>query len=188
MRARPFHALVLVALLAIGLGAKRKDYVQLYEAHTRQLLIYQGFATALNLRATLLTPRFRRAIAQERSRLLGPIDADEQAFLDRLMSDGEAYHEVVFSADSGLDEGGRFGTTDDGWILELLADGQPQPIVTVYKVRKPNPMQRSLYPHFNVWSELWIARFERNVPDPRVVELRVGSGYGHGELRWEDVE
>jgi hypothetical protein len=78
----------------------------------------------------------------------------------------------------------RFGPGDDRWNVRLLADGAEEPLVTVYQVRTPTTLHRSLYPHLNQWSELWIARFHRSVTAPREVIFHVGGGYGHGELRW----
>jgi hypothetical protein len=176
----------LVALLVLAVAAKpRKEYERVYEAHTRHLVIYQGFATALNIRATYLTPQFRVAFADERARLLGEAAAaGSDEYRRMLLEDGDVYHEVVFSADSSLDEGDTFGTDDDGWRVRLEADGTEETLVTLFKVKDPNPMQRALYPHFNIWSELWIARFAKSVKDPKKIVLYVGSGYGHADIVW----
>lgn len=176
--------LALVALVVLlGAASPRKRYLNVYEAWTRELFVYWDVETALILRATYLSDEMREAIADERARLLGTSDGPE--YEQRLDSDGAAYHEVVFSADSGLPSADKFGTSDDGWIIELRADGTLEPLVTAYRVRKPNPLQRALYPHYNLWSDLWIARFQRTVTSPRRVELHVGSGYGNGKVVWE---
>ena len=70
-------------------------------------------------------------------------------------------------------------------MLRLEADGQPQSLVTVYEVDKPTSVQRALFKHLNIWSDLWVARFASTVEDPRLVELHVGSGYGNGTLSWD---
>lgn len=71
--------------------------------------------------------------------------------------------------------------------MALTADGTTEALVTLFKVKDPNMLQRSLYPHFNIWSDLWIARFQRTVQDPDVVIFQVGGGYGNGELRWDGL-
>jgi hypothetical protein len=172
-------------LLTLTLGATpRREYLSLYQDQTRHLVIHKQFETALNLRATFLNDAMRERIAEERRRLLNPTSEDHAGFVQRLRDDGAAYHEIVFSADSGLDEDPRFGNSDNGWAIRLEADGVEQTLVTVYRVAKPNPLQRELYPHLNLWSDLWIARFERITRDPQVVNLHFGSGYGNGALRW----
>lgn len=178
-------AVVLLALASIGARGKRA-YLDTYEAHTRHLLIYNGFQTAMNLRGTLLEPRMRDAMADERRRLLNASDGDHAAFVTRMRDDGSAFHEVVFSADSGIRGfSERFGEGDATWNVHLLADGTEEPLVAIERVRKPTPMHQGLYPHVNKWSKLWIARFERTVASPRRIELRVGSGFGHGSLAWD---
>ena len=126
-------------------------------------------------------------IAEERRRLLHAPEADHQSFIATMKSDADAYHEVVFSADSGMPEGERFGKGDDGWAVRLFADGTQETLVTLFQERDPNMLQRSLYPHFNLWSDLWIARFRRTVTDPDRIVLEVGGGYGNGELVWDGL-
>lgn len=181
-----------IGLLVVGLGASgdhkaRKAYLDAYNDVTKHLVLYWEFQTALNLRATYLTPSFRVHIAEERRRLLNPTEEDNAQYLARLQSDGDAYHEIVFSADSGMEAGDKFSTNDDGWQVALTADGTAETLVTLFKVTDPNMLQRTLYPHFNLWSDLWIARFQRTVKAPDVVIFSVGGGYGHGELRWDGL-
>jgi hypothetical protein len=184
--------LLLVAplLLLFGVGANvdrlaRKTYLKHYEAMTRKLVLYWDFETALILRGTYLAPDFRMQLAEERRRLLNVTDGDHDSFVAMMKSDADAYHEIVFSADSGMPEGQKFGNGDDGWQVRLFADGTQETLVTVFKEQRPNMMQRSLYPHFNKWSDLWIARFRRTVTDPDTIVFEVGGGYGHGELVWD---
>jgi hypothetical protein len=164
----------------------RKDYaayLDVYEAHTDHLVLYFDFQTALNVRGTYLSDVFRDAFARERSSLLAATAEDHAAFVARMQSDGAAYHEVVFSADSGMDAADRFGNPD-GWQLRLEADGHEEELVTAFRVRDPNSLQRALYPHFNQWSNLWIARFAKTVANPHEVVMHFASGYGHGDLEW----
>ncbi len=183
----PIVAVLLACILVLQVAAKRprRAYLQTYEAYTRHLVIYFGFATALNLRATLLTRPMREAIAKERLRLMNPSPSNAEAFAERMRRDGERFYEVVFSAHSGMEDRPRFGTTDAHWNLRLLADGEEQPLVAVEQVRRPTTLHRSLYPHLNIWSDLWIARFERMKKSPRTVELIVGSGFGNGTLVYD---
>jgi hypothetical protein len=188
MSRRALFAVVMVALLALGAAAKpRKAYVRFVEHHTRELILYSHFETALILRGTYLSGDVRAALADERRRLLAPTDEDHAAFVETLRADGAAYHEVVFSADSAMADARRFGPpgTVHGWSVRLEADGHDEKLVTCTMERNPNPLQRSLYPHFNRWSDLWIARFEKTVQNPREIVLVVGSGYGNGRLVWQ---
>jgi hypothetical protein len=177
-------AVLVSSVLFLAAAAPTRPYKRALKAHTEDLVVYQGFETALILRATLLTPSFREVYAEERRALKATTDADHAEFLRRSREDATAYHEVVFSADSpmGLD---RFGTDDSGWALRLEADGEPQALVTVYEVTKPTSVQQALFSHLNIWSELWIARFARTVERPAQVDLHIGSGFGHGVLRWQ---
>jgi hypothetical protein len=179
--------LLLSGFASLGM-TPRRTYLEAYDRSTRRLVLYWDVATALILRGTYLTPHYRAVMAEERRRLLGATEDDHQAYVDALRADGASFHEVVFSADSGLEEGTRkFGLGDDGWVLRLEADGTVEDLVSIYRVRRPNPLQRALYPHFNIWSDLWIARFARTVAEPDLVVLHVGSGYGNGALRWEGL-
>lgn len=167
----------------------RRIYLAGHDNVTRKLVLYRGFATALMMRATLLTPPFRRMMASERERLLGPAltDADAEAFRGRMQADAEAYHEVVFAADSGMASGDTFAPDDSGWQLRLHADGVEQTLVSLERIRRPNAMHRTLFPQLDLWATLYAARFERTVDQPRRIELHVGSGYGHGTLVWDLV-
>jgi hypothetical protein len=176
--------LLALATSAAAVPRERRAYLAEYRAWTRELFVHESFSTALILRGTLLEPGFRDAASAERQRLLGASDADAAAFRERMTSDGEAYHEVVFSADTAMPGRLRFGPGDDRWNVRLLADGVEEPLVTVYFVRTPTPLHQGLYPHKNIWSELFIARFHRSVERPDRVELTVGSGYGNGSLVW----
>ncbi|MCO4744485.1 MAG: hypothetical protein KC912_06850 [Proteobacteria bacterium] len=176
---------VLVATLLFTVAATpSRDYRRSLKTHTRQLNVHQGFETALIMRATLLTESFRREYADARRDLTGTTDEDHADFVRRNAEDAAVYHEVVFSSDSPK-PGHSFGSTDDGWIVRLTADGQDQALVSVHEVDKPTTVQRALFTHLNIWSELWIARFASTVPAPARVEMHVGSGYGNGSLLWE---
>lgn len=180
-------AFLLAALVLLAAASPTRSYKKALREDTRELVLYQGFQTALIMRATLLTPEFRGAYAEERRRLTGTHTEEHADFLRRNEEDAAVYYEVVFSSDSGLPEH-HFGTTDQGWRLRLEADGQAQELVTVHEIRDPTTVQRALFKHLNIWSELWVARFAKTVNAPRVVELHVGSGYGHGTLTWGDRE
>lgn len=166
-------------------ASPRRLYLQAHRRWTRELLLYWEGSTALVLRATLLEPAFRTALATERRRLLGADDADHAAFLERMRADGEAFVEVVFAADSAFPEAERFGPGDDRWNLRCAADDADQELVAVDVVRRPSPLHQALYAQHDQWSDLWIARFARTVPSPRRVELAVGGGYGNGRCVWE---
>lgn len=183
------RALLLSGLsLAVLTGAgPRRTYLKQHRGHTRKLVLYHDFSTALLLRATLLTPAFRAALAEERRRLLDPTDDNHAEFVARMERDGAAYHEVVFAADSALENADRFGPGDDRWNVRLEVDGRVAPLVEVSRVRAPSPLHEALYVQHDPWSELWIARFERVAERPAEVVLHVGSGFGHGEVRWSGL-
>lgn len=162
----------------------RRAYRKAWKAQTRKLVVYKEFGTALLLRATLLEPGFRAALADERHRLLGSADTGDALFRARMLEHGSAYHEVVFAADSGEERDPLFGNNDARWNLRLRVDGTEAPLVTVERVRRPTPVHQGLYLQLDIWSELWIARFERVKANPSEVILAVGSGLGNGEVRW----
>jgi hypothetical protein len=163
----------------------RKVFLDVHEEWTREVRIYNGFFTALLARGTWLSPEFRVALAEERRRVFDPTPEDHQAFVSRMQSEGAQYHEVVIGADSPYREANQFGAQgDDRWNLRLEADGRVLPCVEVVHVRRPTPLQRHLYPQVNIWSELWLARFENQVTNPVDLRLHVGGGYGNGEMAW----
>lgn len=186
-RLRSIIVLVLVLLVAVfGVAASpRKTYLKSLEAQTRKLVIYDGFATSLIMRATLLTPAFRDQLAAERRRLGSVSDADHAAFVARNQGDNAKFHEIVFSADSSRPQGKKFGNGDAGWNLRLLVDGVEAPHHETHMIRRPTPMHQGLYTHITLWSDLYITRFERVAEDPREVVLSVGSGFGNGDVTWK---
>lgn len=165
-------------------ASPRRQYLRDHRAWTRELILYRNFATALIFRATLLEPEFRASLAAERERLIRPSSDDHTAFVARMERDGAQYFDVVFAADSAFENAGKFGNTDDRWNLRLVVDGTEAPLVSVERVRNPSPLHDALYVQHNLWSELWIARFERVLAEPTRIELIVGSGYGNGAVDW----
>lgn len=165
-------------------GRPARQYYREWRRNTRKLVVYREFGTALILRATLLEPAFRAILAEERHRLLGEADAGDAAFRERMQTDGDAFHEVVFAADSGENDDPKFGQSDAKWNLRLAVDGRDAPLVTVEHIRRPTPVHRALYLQLDIWNELWIARFERVSEQPDDVRLALGSGFGNGEVRW----
>ena len=117
--------------------------------------------------------------------MYGATDAEHDAWLVRTKEQGEKYHEVVLAIDSAYDNANRVGGQgDDRWILRLEADGAEQPVADVSHVRKPTPLQTQLFPQVNIWSELYLARFDNLSPDPARVILHIGGGYGNGDMSW----
>ena len=179
--------LALTLLTACAPKSPKALYERDADDATRELTIYSEFTTALLLRGTLLTPEFRDTMSDYREALLEPLPDNQARFESRMTDDAQAYHEVVFSADSAMPGKLRFGPGDDRWNVRLTADGTVEPLVTVYPVRRPTPLHYGMYPHLNQWSELYIARFHRTVEAPEEVVFHVGSGHGHGELVWSDA-
>lgn len=179
-------ALLGLALASPALGGSpRRHYLRAHDAVTEKLVIYDGFHTAVLMRATLIDPRFVDALAMERARLLGPALQDPHALIEEMRLDREGVFEVVFAADSALPHGEQFLPDEPGWSIVLEADGVEQPLVSVEHLRDPTPMQRALFPQVTIWAEMYVARFQRTVSSPDRVEMHVGSGYGHGTITWE---
>lgn len=185
MRTTVIRGLLATTLLVAGCPKGRATYMKAYQQHTEKVTIYDGFGTALRSWGTYVTPSMRDAMASERQRLLDPTDADHARF-EALMADDDAeYHEVVFTAGHSMVSGRlRFGEQDDGWRIRLEVDGEPEELVTVFKVRKPHALQIALYPQVSEYNELWFARFRKTRQATDKVELHFGSGHGHGSLVW----
>lgn len=164
---------------------EKRAYQEQHDAATQELIIHNEFSTTLILRGTLLTPDFRDDMADYRFKLLDPTLDNHASFQARMADDAAAYHEVVFSADSAAPSKMLFGPGDDRWNIRLTADGTPQELVTVYRVRNPTPLHHGLYLQHNRWSKLYIARFHRTVESPSTVVMHVGSGHGNGDLVWQ---
>lgn len=180
---------MIAAVLALTLVGCAKSPRALYEdvldTQTELVVVNRNLGTALRMRGTYLSDTFRMQMAAERKRLIDATDEDDASFIRRMKDDASAYHEVVLTVETDLvDQEVMLGTTDDGWKLRLLADGVEQPLVTVYKVREPNPLHHGLYAYLNLWNELWIARFQKVTTSPTELVLKVGSGFGHGEVHW----
>ena len=179
--------LLLVAGLLVAAGPRR-TYEKALRSWTDELKIYRNFDTALILRATYLDAPVRALLAAERRRLVNPTPEDHAAFEQRMAKDNERFHDIVFSAQTPMPAASTFGEADTGWVIWLEADGQRQNLVSIERIRKPTPLHRELYAHMNVWSELWIARFDKTVTDPDSVVLHIGSGYGNGDVAWRDLD
>jgi hypothetical protein len=178
-----------LALPSEAYGDKgRRDYRKAYRNHTEKLLIYDGFATALILRATYLSEAFRSSMAMERTRLLQPSSSNQEAYSLKMIEDHSQYYEFYFSAGSSLEDGQRFGEGDKGWHLRLLVDDEEAPLIALERIRNPNPLHRALFEHINLWSDLWLARFQQTKKQPARIELQVGSGYGNGLISWDSLQ
>ncbi len=177
---------VLACAVGIGCGGPRVDYEKAMWSHTQRLQVVWRMGTALDLRATYLSDAFRQTLVDEQARLLGPV-MDVDGVRIRSEQDGDAYHEIVFSAASSLyDDEVRFDRDDEGWRLKLVDEaGREQALVSVFRLRRASALDRALFVHDTVWSELWVARFSRDTRQPTALTLHVGSGYGHGEARFE---
>ncbi|MFK7931312.1 MAG: hypothetical protein AB8H79_24225 [Myxococcota bacterium] len=185
---RRWSTWLLLGAVALSIAAgPRRTYEKELRTWTDELKIYRGFDTALIMRATYLDGPMRASLAQERRRLMNPTPEDHAEFVTRMQTDGAAYHDVVFSAQTPLPAATTFGEADSGWVVWLEADGTREKLVSIERIRKPSPLHRELYAHLNVWSELWIARFEKTVSTPNTVVLHVGSGYGNGDLEWSKL-
>ncbi|MCB9663356.1 MAG: hypothetical protein H6732_04530 [Alphaproteobacteria bacterium] len=175
----------LALLVLAGCASARHAYVQTYWGHTEKLEMYDGFGTALRVRATYLSTGFRTAMADERARLLGPSSDDHEAFKARLLADADVYHEIFFTAESSYDRNQlRFGEDDEGWHIRLEADGSAQDLVTVYQVKKPTLLHERLLDGYDRYTQLWIAKFARTATAPDELVLHLGSGHGHTQIRW----
>lgn len=170
--------------LLLACATPRALYEQTFDAHSRTLKVYQGFATSIILRGTYLSSGFREEMANERRRLLGATDSQHAEFRERMRTDLAAYHEVVFSANTPRFPHMSFGDGERGWDVRLVADGKQERLIEAYRVRNPTALHQAIYPHYNIWADLWIARFEKTIPNPRDVEFHVGSGLGNGSIRW----
>lgn len=164
--------------------ALASPYEAAHRDATRRILVYRQGSTALLMRATLVSPALQEAMVLERTRLLGSTPQAEQTFRETLTEALSDVVEVVFAADSALERRPRFGRGDDRWAVHLYADGVDLPLQTVERVDKPTPLQASLYPQWNRWSELWVARFEPPAVPASTLRWTVGSGFGHGEATW----
>lgn len=180
--------LLVATLLASGCAGwkDRAGYLKAHAQHTDRLTVYRDLGSVLTLHGTYLSPSFREAIAAERKRLLAPTDEAHARYVRILTDDGDAYHEVVFSAESlvVLAPELRFGESDAGWHIRLEADGVIQPLVTVFEIDPPTAVQRAIYAQSNEYNTLWLARFDKVTKDPARVVLKVGSGFGNGQLEW----
>lgn len=168
-----------------AIRAANRAYRKAYQAHTKRLVVYRGFATALDARVTWLSEDMRDAIAAHRDFLLRPPPDDQAAFRERLFADGREFVEFIVMIDSAMARGDRLGDTDDGWRVALTADDAPLALVQIERVRKPNPLQRVLYPDMNLWSDPYAVRFRRGEATSRRLVLGFSSGYGNGDLVWE---
>lgn len=180
-------ALLLCAGLLVAAGPRR-TYEKELRTWTDELKVYRNFDTALILRATYLDAPMRRLLADERRRLMNPTPEDHAAFEQRMADDQGRFHDIVFSAQTPIAAATTFGEADTGWVLWLEADGNRQKLISIERIRKPTSLHRELYAHMNVWSELWIARFEKTVQDPDDVVLHVGSGFGNGDVSWTGLD
>lgn len=177
------HRLLPLLLLFACAKSPRALYLDDLDSQTEMLLVSHNMGTALRLRGTYLSTGFRQTLAEERLRLTGVGDNEHELFLNRMTDDGNAFHEVVFTAETGIvDAKATFGDNDDHWRVRLIADGVEESLVTVYRVRRPNTLHTQLYAHKNPYNELWIARFARTVTTPAEVQFHVGSGFGNKEI------
>ena len=140
------------------------------------------------MRATLLTVPMRSAMVAERTRLLKAPEADEARFVASMSQAAEGVVEVIFAADSSLERHPLFGVADDRWTIRAMADGAELVFQSAERIDDPTPLQVTLFPQLNRWSELWIVRFEQPAVRASTLTLTVASGFGNGEAVWENPD
>ena len=175
------------ALLTLGLvgaayapetRAAMDEQSRAWREATRELRLYDRLETRLILRATLHTDAYVRAqdallgLLQSASPWANPGDAPEWQVVFA------AYVPPPSRADDFAFEPGA------SWTVQLLADGQPLPPVSLDSSRERSDLQILLYPQLNRWSRVYDARFARS-GQPSTLTMVVSGALGQGELTWE---
>lgn len=180
------HCSIAAALLLTACAKfPRITYMKELRKQTELAEVYVGFGTALRVRAVYLSASFRDVLSEERSRLMDASAEDQARYEAMHDADLADFHEVVFAAESDLEQRTTFSDRGDGWIIELTADGEPQELVSIHRIRRPSALDLQLYAFDNIWTELWVARFARQNPSPDSLTFKVASGFGHKSVTWD---
>ena len=175
-------ALFTLGLLGAAYAPETRDALD-EQAHawrdaTEELRLYDRLETRLILRATLHTDDYVRA----QDALLGLLQAPSP-----WAAAGDTPEwQVVFAAyvpppSRADDFAFEPGAT---WTVQLLADGQALPPISLDSSRDRSELQVLLYPQLNRWSRVYDARFARS-GQPATLKMVVSGALGQGELTWE---
>ncbi len=157
-----------------GMGAGPEGYRTTFERWTQEAVLYDGFATVLRVKATVLSPEMRKALtAEEAAWVRGGAEVEA----------GDETWTVVFAAASQLDDLG-FGERG-AWQAGLLVDGQRCAPVTLEE-SKVTALTHRLYPTLTPWDRQWTGVFSGCALQGDV-ELQVTSAHGAVEIGWQVV-
>ena len=163
-----------------------KSYADAHRAWTEEVRLYDGFETALIVRATLRTEDLRRAAAREQAYRAAMSDDEYQALLVRELATLGTSHELFFTVMPGERETRTLGGDPESpWRLRLFVDGRPCALEDLERQARPDLLQRELVLQLNPWSDLWTARFSADCGQNGEMAFVISGPQASGELRWD---
>lgn len=164
----------MILSLALALANDTRDYARAILAATEEARVYDGWYTALLVRATRVDEALRATQAEHVAAITGQDPAEVTGTDLVLAVSGQFKDELRFASD---------GSTP--WTARVSAGGSPCRDVEVTTRKKPSTLDEALYPHLTSWDQLVILHLEPAACDGREPDgLLLTSARGRAELRW----
>lgn len=192
------------ATLATNADGSTADFLDEARAATRRSEPYDGAVRLADLRATLLTPRVRKAFVDDRERFHGAFAADfardivamgnadegvDAATLGRPPGEGEV---LVFVALYASDQKHRdLAVSSSTWDVRLMRGGTAVKPLAIERVRQ-SPAVMAVFPWVDRFDDLYLLRFpivdpatSTAVLAPGVLRLDVSSAQASCAVSWD---
>ncbi|MBM4389852.1 MAG: hypothetical protein FJ090_01910 [Deltaproteobacteria bacterium] len=164
----------MILSLALALANESRDYARTVAAATEEARVYDGWYTALLVRATRVDEALRATQSEHVAAITGQGAA------------GAAGTDLVLAVSGQFKDELRFGT--DGttpWTARVSAGSTSCRDIEITTRKKPSTLDEALYPHLTAWDQLVILHLDPGACGGREPDgLLLTSARGRAELRW----
>lgn len=164
----------MILSLALAIANDSRDYTRAIAAATEEARVYDGWYTALLVRATRVDGALRATQAEHIAAITGQPPAEAEGTDLVLAVSGQFKDELRFS-----------GNGSTPWTARVSAGGSSCRDIEVVTRKKPSTLDEALYPHLTSWDQLVVVHVGADAcggaePDA----LLLTSARGRAELRW----
>lgn len=190
----PLFLLLILSACSANKGVVKPEYSDELDDWTRSVKIYDGLEARLYISATYKSPSFREAYIDRYVDSYGLGETYRTALVEREAEQGDRYNEFFFTAYTPVEEWNDFEKKESIWRLYMEDDtGARLSPVAIAKLDSSDPVLRSFFPYFDLWSSAYIVKFPKYSdigtepipgPETKYIKLIATGINGKGELEW----
>jgi hypothetical protein len=176
-----------------GVFDSENAYQAAFEAWTREGRIYDDLDVRLISAATYLSPKFRKAFADEYAQIYKLTELEKNKFITDQENAGAGYDDFIFAAYVPEKEWDDFYKKNSIWKIYVTRDNieQIKPI-EVRKLDKRDAKTGYFYSYVTPWKSIYRLRFPKLFPDDKKTpkdtagsfKLVLTSVLGSTEMTW----